>query len=78
MKFLKNLFKKKKKETEPAPEEKEEKVVPEVQEKEQEICHACGMRIDKELHGQRTFNNKKFHKKCLRTLIKKGKKEAYK
>lgn len=41
------------------------------------ICYACKFHIIPEEHGERTFDGKKFHKKCLRNIFKQGNKKAF-
>jgi len=83
MGILKKLFGKKQKEELKVQEEQvkeEPKPEPKEQVKMQEglpVCNQCGMKIDKELHGQRTFEGKKFHKKCFRQIKQGAKKQAF-
>ncbi|MFW6130120.1 MAG: hypothetical protein ACOC56_02975 [Atribacterota bacterium] len=80
MKIFKRFFNNKKK-TET---QEEEKKVPEEKEittlKDSEgyyICDSCGFHIIPEEHGQRTFNGKKYHKKCLRKIRKQTEKQLF-
>ncbi|HKL24124.1 MAG TPA: hypothetical protein VJ912_02200 [Candidatus Nanoarchaeia archaeon] len=88
MGFLDKIFGKKKENTEAKEEtetqEKEQEKIPEKKEvttsKDTEgyyICENCGFHIIPEKHGQKTFDGKKFHKKCFRKLKKGVKNQAF-
>ena len=41
------------------------------------LCMECGLEIDKELQGQKTFDGYKFHKKCFRKEWKRQKAKQF-